>query len=113
MSSHSLSVEREIHCQILISIETASDEESIILAPPTSLSVSEGTDTLVPCVSTSSLPSFTRRSPAETGGSPSLFGLMVPAVGREEGGEITCEVGGDSADVTLTVIGEWDDVIVL
>jgi hypothetical protein len=82
--------------------ETTSNMERILLAPPTSLSVSEGNQLLIPCVGSTD-PTFDGDSSAETRGNSSSFGLTITA-DRRDGGSIVCEVGGDTAELILTVL---------
>ena len=102
---HPLSIRKYIS-SLFHSETAASDIDTIILAPPPSLSVSEGNSVLIPCVGSAQQPGFTGGSPAATSGTPSSFGLMISSADREDSGTIVCQVGGASSEVNLTVYGE-------
>jgi hypothetical protein len=91
---------------LVVNETAASDVDTIILAPPPSLSVSEGNSVLIPCVGSTQQPVFTGGSPAATRGTPSSFGLTISSADREDRGTIVCQVGGASAEVNLTVYAE-------
>ena len=86
---------------------TLAIEESIVLAPPSDLTVLEGNTLLVPCVlSGISLPSFSRvvsgvMETITTG--VTWFGLEMRDVAITDSGVYTCTVGGVTSEVMVTV----------
>ncbi len=86
---------------------TVASVESIVLAPPSDLTVLEGNTLLVPCVSSGpSLPSFSRvisgtMETITTG--VTQLGLEMRDVAITDSRVYTCTVGGVTADVMVTV----------
>ncbi len=78
--------------------------ESIVLAPPSDLTVLEGNTLLVPCVSSGpSLPSFSRVVSVTITTGVTQLGLEMRDVAITDSGVYTCTVGGMTADVMVTV----------
>ena len=87
---------------IPLSSATPATEETIVLAPPSNLTVINNRDSLLlPCVSSGpTLPSFSR---LDVMGERTQFGLEISTVTESEGGVYTCTVGGVSVNTTVTV----------
>ena len=71
--------------------------DQIILPPPPLLTTNEGSTLLVPCVASTD-PTFTVE------GTISVFGITITAE-RQNNGIVTCQVGSETADVNISVLG--------
>ena len=74
--------------------------DQIILRPPPSLTTSEGSTLLIPCVASTD-PTFSDT----VEGTTSVFGITITA-DRQNNGIVTCQVGSEKADVNISVLGK-------
>ena len=77
------------------------DNDVIILAPPTTLSVTEGDTVSIPCVgSGGAAPSFTLDGAMQTSGP---YSLDFASIALSDAGTYTCQIGETTANVTINV----------
>ena len=73
--------------------------DQIILPPPPSLTTSEGSTLLIPCVASTN-------TTFSVEGTISVFGITITAE-RQNNGIVTCQVGSEqTADVNISVLGK-------
>ena len=84
------------------------DGDVIILAPPTSVSVTEGDAVSIPCVgSGEAAPAFMLDGAAVATSGP--YSLDFASITLSDAGTYTCQIGGEMANVSVNVnemIGE-------
>ena len=90
-----------IHTLFILSGTSLGDNDVIVLAPPTSVSVTEGDTVSLPCVgSRGAVPVFSPTGAMQTS---SQFSLDFSSITASASGMYTCQIGGTSASVTVNV----------
>ena len=88
------------------------DNDVIILAPPTTISVTEGDAVSLPCVgSVGATPTFTLDGGAvQSAATTGPYSLDFASISVSDNGAYTCEIGNKTANVTVSVaamLSEW------
>ena len=92
---------------------TANNENTIILSPPTTLTVQEGEAVTVPCVASGNQqPTFMfGGSDPPTGAQSNQYSLDFTAITPESNGSYSCQVGTTTSTFTINVLGRLHNVI--
>ena len=92
---------------------TANNEDTIILSPPTTLTVQEGEAVTVPCVASGTQqPMFMfGGSDPPTGAQSNQYSFDFTAITPESNGSYSCQVGTTISTFTINVLGRLHNVI--
>lgn len=92
---------------------TANNEDTIILSPPTTLSVQEGEAVTVPCVTSGTQqPVFMfGGSVLPTGAQSNQYSLDFAAITPESNGSYSCQVGSTTSTFSINVLRRLHNVM--
>ena len=92
---------------------TANNEDTIILSPPTTLTVQEGEAVTVPCVASGNQPPtfMFGGSGLPTGAQSNQYSLDFAAITPATNGSYSCQVGTTTSTFTINVLGRLHNVI--
>lgn len=102
-----------MYCVYIRPLETSlGDNDVIILAPPTTISVTEGDAVSLPCVgSGGTAPTFTLDGEAvQSAATTGPYSLDFASISVSDNGTYTCEIGEITANVTINItamLGEY------
>ena len=90
----------------LVTSATANNEDTIILSPPTTLTVQEGEAVTVPCVASGTQqPVFMfSGSVLPTGAQSNQYSLDFAAIAPESNGSYSCQVGSTTSTFRINVL---------
>ena len=89
---------------------TAINEDTIILSPPTTLTVQEGEPVTVPCVASGTQPMFMfGGSDLPTGAQSNQYSLDFAAIAPESNGSYSCQAG--STTFSINVLGRLHHIM--
>ena len=91
---------------------TANNEDTIILSPPTMLTVQEGEAVTVPCVASGTQPVFMfNGSDLPTDAQSNQYSLDFITITPESNGSYSCQVGSTTSTFSINVLGRLHHVM--